>query len=112
MITTPDATRLTPEQYLQLEADRPLKHEYRNGKTYAMAGTTDSHNLIAGNLYNLIRSRLRGSLCRVYFANVKARLDDCNCLQLGFVNYTQPTFYSWVSWTPPNLRLLHPTYVL
>ena len=79
MITTPDATQLTPEQYLQLEADSPLKQEYRNGKTYAMAGTTDSHNLIAGNLYTLIRSCLRESPCRVYFADVKARLDDCNC---------------------------------
>lgn len=46
MIASPDYTHLTSDQYLQLEATSPIKHEYRNGNAYAMAGTTDSHNLI------------------------------------------------------------------
>ncbi|QDZ39248.1 Uma2 family endonuclease [Euhalothece natronophila Z-M001] len=79
MIASPDYTHLTSDQYLQLEASSPIKHEYRNGKAYAMAGTTDSHNLIAGNLYTMIRNHLRGSNFRVYFADVKARLESCNC---------------------------------
>ena len=79
MIASPDYTHLTSDQYLQLEATNPIKHEYRDGNAYAMAGTTDSHNLIAGNLYTIIRNHLRGSDCRVYFADVKARLESCNC---------------------------------
>jgi Uma2 family endonuclease len=79
MIATPDSTPLTPDQYLQLEATSDIKHEYRNGEAYAMAGTTDSHNTIALNLAILIRSHLRGSSCRIYFADVKARLEECSC---------------------------------
>ncbi|MEC4804148.1 MAG: Uma2 family endonuclease [Jaaginema sp. PMC 1079.18] len=79
MIATPNSQPLTPEQYLQLEASSDIKHEYRDGEIYAMAGTTDSHNVITGNLYTLMRNRLRNSDCRVYFADVQARLEACNC---------------------------------
>ncbi len=79
MIATPDYTHLTLDQYIELEANSDIKHEYRNGEIYAMAGTTDSHNTIAGNLYALIRNHLRGSDCRLYFADIQARLEECNC---------------------------------
>ncbi|MEC4986225.1 MAG: Uma2 family endonuclease [Oscillatoria sp. PMC 1068.18] len=79
MIATPQYNQMSPDEYLQLEAQSSVKHEYRYGKAYAMAGTTDNHNQIAGNLYTLIRSHLRGSNCRVYFADVKAKLEECNC---------------------------------
>lgn len=79
MIATPDNYYLSPDEYLQLEATSETKHEYRDGEAYAMAGTTDAHNTIAINLVTLIRSHLRGSNCRVYFADVKARLEECNC---------------------------------
>ncbi|MEC4804356.1 MAG: Uma2 family endonuclease [Jaaginema sp. PMC 1079.18] len=79
MIANPHSTFITPEQYRQLEATSDIKHEYRNGEVYAMAGTTDTHNTIALNLAILIRSHLRGSNCRVYFADIQARLEECNC---------------------------------
>jgi Uma2 family endonuclease len=78
MIASPQL-RLTPEQYLDLEAQSPIKHEYINGDVLAMAGTTDTHNTIALNLATLIRAHLRGSGCRVYFADIKVRLEHCNC---------------------------------
>jgi Uma2 family endonuclease len=71
-------TFLTPEEYLQREEKSPIKHEYIDGQVYAMAGTTDTHNLVAGNLYTIIRNHLRGSNCRVYFADVKVRLEKRN----------------------------------
>lgn len=77
MIASPQLP-LTPDEYLQLEADSSVKHEYIDGKAYAMAGTTDTHNILAGNLFTLIRSHLRGTPCRVYFADVKARLESLN----------------------------------
>ncbi|WP_254563518.1 Uma2 family endonuclease [Oscillatoria sp. HE19RPO] len=70
---------LTPEQYLESEIKSPIKHQYINGEVLAMAGTTDSHNTIAGNLFALIRSHLRGTDCRLYFADVKAYLEQRNC---------------------------------
>ncbi len=78
MIASPQPS-LTPEEYLELEAQSPIKHEYIDGEVYAMAGTTDTHNTIAGNLFALIRSHLRGTDCRVYFADIKAQIEKRNC---------------------------------
>lgn len=77
MIASPHLS-LTPEQYLQLEADSPVKQEYIDGEVYAMAGTTDTHNVIGLNLAIQIRTHLRGTPCQVYFADVKIRLDSLN----------------------------------
>ncbi|WP_265263021.1 Uma2 family endonuclease [Spirulina subsalsa] len=79
MIALSDKHKLTPEEYLALEENSLIKHEYRDGEVYAMAGTTDNHNTIAGNLYTLIRSHLRGTDCRVYFADIKAKIEAKNC---------------------------------
>ncbi len=79
MIALPDYNYLTPEDYLKNEEKSLIKHEYINGEVYAMAGTTDSHNTIALNLASIIRNHLRGTDCRVYFADIKARLEKRNC---------------------------------
>ena len=79
MVAPSDSLFLSPEEYLQQEEQSSIKHEYINGKVYAMAGTTDSHNTIAGNLYSLIRTHLRGTDCRVYFADIKVKLEKQNC---------------------------------
>lgn len=69
---------LTPEEYLKFEEESQIKHEYIDGQVYAMSGTTDTHNTIAGNLFALIRIQLRGTNCRVYFADVKAQIEKRN----------------------------------
>ncbi|WP_414565770.1 MULTISPECIES: Uma2 family endonuclease [unclassified Anabaena] len=78
MIARSDFIFLTSEAYLQLEEKSEIKHEYIDGQVYAMAGTTDTHNTIGLNLALLIRNHLRGSECRVYFADVKARIEKRN----------------------------------
>lgn len=67
--------RLSHEEYLEMEAASPTKHEYVAGYVYAMAGTSDAHNVITGNLYITLRNHLRGSPCRVFIADVKAKLE-------------------------------------
>lgn len=69
---------LSPEDYLVLEDQSETKHEYIDGQIYAMAGTTDVHNTIIGNLYTAIRNHLRRSNCRIYFTDIKIRLDQRN----------------------------------
>lgn len=78
MIALSDSVFLTSEAYLQLEEKSNIKHEYIDGQVYAMAGTTDTHNTIAGNLFILIRNHFRGSQCRVYFADIKASIEKRN----------------------------------
>jgi Uma2 family endonuclease len=79
MIASPSQSYLTPEEYLSYEQDSPVKHEYIDGEIYAMAGTTDTHNIIALNLAALIRNHLRGTDCRIFFADIKARIEAKNC---------------------------------
>jgi Uma2 family endonuclease len=79
MIALSEDRFFTPENYLELEEASAVKHEYINGKVYAMAGTTDVHNTTALNFALLIRSRLRGTNCRIYFTDSKVRLEHCNC---------------------------------
>ena len=79
MIALANFQFLTPEEYLELETQSPIKHEYIDGEVCAMAGTTDAHNTIALNLAFLIRNHLRGTGCSVYFADLKVRLEKRNC---------------------------------
>lgn len=69
MMASPPPT-LSAEDYLQLEAESPIKHEYINGEVYAMVGASDAHVTIAGNLFALLRSHVRGTGCRVYIADM------------------------------------------
>jgi Uma2 family endonuclease len=79
MITAAQLPHLTPDGYLQLEACSPVKHEYINGQIVARAGASDAHVTIAGNIFSLLRSHLRGTGCWVYISDMKVRLDACNC---------------------------------
>lgn len=78
MIASPQNTYLAPEEYLQMEHSSPIKHEYINGEIYDMAGATDTHVTIAGNIFALLLSHLRGSGCRVYISDMKARIESKN----------------------------------
>ncbi len=69
---------LSPTDYLQLEAQSPVKHEYFDGEVYAMAGASDDHVTIALNLATLLRNHLRGTGCRVYISDMKVRLEARN----------------------------------
>ena len=37
------------EEYLAMEAESAIKHEFYDGDVFAMAGAKPHHNLIAGN---------------------------------------------------------------
>jgi Uma2 family endonuclease len=67
---------LTIEEYLRAEEDSPIRHEYLGGHIFAMAGASQEHNLIAGNLLALLRPHLRGSSCRVFMSDMKVQIQD------------------------------------
>lgn len=62
---------ISPEEYLRLEAQSPLRHEYVNGEIYAMTGASIRHNLISLNIAAALRSHLKASPCRVLMEGVK-----------------------------------------
>lgn len=77
MIASPEIY-ITPEEYLALEEKSPVKYEYIDGYIYAMAGALDPHVTIALNLASLVRNHVRGSGCRVYISDMKARIESLN----------------------------------
>ncbi len=77
MVASPEIY-FTPDEYLQMEEHSDIKHEYIDGYIYAMAGALDSHVTIALNFATLLRNHVRGSGCRVYIADMKARIESIN----------------------------------
>ncbi|NCJ07010.1 Uma2 family endonuclease [Synechococcales cyanobacterium C] len=70
MIATPNY--ISPEEYLDIEQRSQIRHEYRRGLVYAMAGGTDNHDRITFNLLKRIDNHFGDpSDCRFYSGNVK-----------------------------------------
>jgi len=67
---------ITPEEYLDIERQSPIRHEYWHGLVYAMAGGTDNHDRLALNLLSLINFHLGDSDCRFHSGNVKVNYQD------------------------------------
>lgn len=63
------------EEYLAGEARAEGKHEYLNGVIYAMAGGTQRHNELAGNILAALHGRLRGRACRPYGSDMLLRVE-------------------------------------
>ena len=63
----------TVEEYLLLERYSTVKHEYHGGYVYALAGGSQAHSQIAGNMYALLRTGVRGSGCRALNPDIKIR---------------------------------------
>ncbi|SMF94938.1 Endonuclease, Uma2 family (restriction endonuclease fold) [Methylomagnum ishizawai] len=66
------------EEYLAWEERQTVKHEYLRGEVYevyAMAGARDAHVTVAGNVFALLKSHLRGTPCRTYIADMKLRVE-------------------------------------
>lgn len=61
--------------YLAGEAVSSIKHEYVDGEVFAMAGASEEHATIAGNVFALLRAHVRGGPCRVYMADMKLRVE-------------------------------------
>jgi Uma2 family endonuclease len=74
MIAVPNY--ISPEEYLAIERQSPIRHEYRCGLVYAMAGGTDNHDRLALNLLSLINLHLGNSNCRFHSGNVKVNYQD------------------------------------
>lgn len=63
---------LSPEDYLWREQHAvDAKHEYVNGRIYAMAGASRRHNQIAIRLLTQLHTRVAGSRCEVFGSDMK-----------------------------------------
>jgi Uma2 family endonuclease len=62
---------MTKEAYLEFEEKASEKHEFVHGEIYAMAGATEAHNLVSGNLYAHLWNASQSGTCRVFGSDMK-----------------------------------------
>jgi Uma2 family endonuclease len=67
------ATRLTEEQYLQIERLAETKSEFHDGQMFAMPGGSLNHSLIAGDMIALLRSQ-KPEGCRVFTSDLQIKV--------------------------------------
>jgi Uma2 family endonuclease len=66
--------KLDIDAYLEGELRSDIRHEYLAGEVHALVGASDAHNIIAGNLYVALHTRLRAGPCRPFMADMKLRI--------------------------------------
>ncbi|MEM1250976.1 MAG: Uma2 family endonuclease [Cyanobacteria bacterium P01_H01_bin.21] len=66
----------SPQEYLALEHENAIRHEYRQGLVYAMAGGSDDHSRIAINFLTVLNLYLRDGTCQFFSGNVKVNYAD------------------------------------
>ena len=62
------------DDYLAGEELADIRHEYIGGEVYAMAGGSEEHGLILGNIFAALHAPVRGGRCRAFVNDMKLRL--------------------------------------
>ncbi len=75
MISHARLPHISVEDYLDNEKTAEVKHEYVAGRVFAMVGVSRTHNLVAGNLYAMLRDHVESGPCQVFVADVKVRVE-------------------------------------
>jgi Uma2 family endonuclease len=88
MSTQLQPLNLTVSEYLQLELNSQIRHEYIAGEIYGMTGASQQHNLIIGNIYMKLRQHLRGTGCRVFSSDMKVKIEKLEIFYYPDVSVT------------------------
>ncbi|GAB3871346.1 Uma2 family endonuclease [Hymenobacter segetis] len=65
----------TVEEYMALEARSDVRHEFFEGKVFAMSGGSIRHNRLIGNCVFALRIGLRGKKCGIFFEGVQLAVE-------------------------------------
>jgi Uma2 family endonuclease len=65
---------ISPDEYLEGERVAEVRHEYVDGRVYAMAGASDDHNRITRNILTALDNALRGKPCEPFAMDMKVRI--------------------------------------
>lgn len=66
--------RYSVEEYLELERDADVRHEYDEGEILAMSGGSLEQSIIAANVIREAGNALKGKPCRVADSNLRVRI--------------------------------------
>ena len=107
-MSTPPRTRLTPEQYLEIEDAAEYKSEYVQGEMFAMAGATGEHNTIA--VKTTIRlGNLLGGRCSIFNSDQRIHIPRTGLFTYADLVVTcgQPEYRD-----RKHMNLLNPTVIV
>jgi Uma2 family endonuclease len=66
--------RYTLQEYFAREQVAEYKSEFYRGQIFAMSGGTVRHNIISGNIFTGLKTRLRGKGCRAFTRDQRIRV--------------------------------------
>ena len=89
--------RYTLADYLRLETDSPIRHEFLDGEIHAVAGGTPEHAALAMAVGGAFLERLRGGPCRVFTSDLRIRV-----LATGLTTYPDVSVVSGPSERDPE----------
>jgi Uma2 family endonuclease len=73
MVARPHPVFYSFEEYLQHEEASNTKHEYLDGRIYAMAGGTPEHSGLIASVIIQLGKQLEGTRCRVHMSDLHVR---------------------------------------
>jgi Uma2 family endonuclease len=68
--------RFSFAEYLRLEEESGVRHEFFDGVAYAMAGGSAEHAAVTANIIRHIGNALEGRPCRVYTPDLRVRVAE------------------------------------
>ena len=76
MLSAIKANLISPEEYLQDELERKIKHELIYGDVYAMASSSANHERIAINVLSAMGNHLKYLHCEPFGSDMKVKVDS------------------------------------
>ncbi|HKS22350.1 MAG TPA: Uma2 family endonuclease [Thermoanaerobaculia bacterium] len=73
-MSTPESALVSPTEYLEIERNSEIRHEYVNGRMYEMSGASDAHSLIGWNLIRVLSNQIGDRPCRVYYGDMRVKV--------------------------------------
>jgi len=68
--------RFSEVQYLALEKQTGIRHEFIDGQVYAMVGGSFNHGTLTGTIAREIGNHLKGKPCRVFSESIKVKIPN------------------------------------
>lgn len=76
MVANPQNTHFTEAEYLAVERASDIRHEFVDGYILAMAGASEAHIDISGNLFALFRAAFGERPCKAYPMDMRVYAAD------------------------------------
>lgn len=70
--------KITIEEYLAIEENSKVRHEFVDGQIFAMTGASNAHTVIALNIASALKTKLRGSGCTTFILDTKVHIEKRN----------------------------------